>query len=307
MHTKATGTPTEFRWLGVAGIELKAADQILVIDPYFTRFPAWRMWLGRVQPNRELIAERIPHCDSVLVTHAHFDHIMDVPNIAGDTGATVYGSANSCRLVALCGVPEEKIQGIKAGDRLNLESFQVEVRSAKHRRAPGFLPGPLASDLEPPLRARDYRMDDCLSFLVSVQGLRLLTDPGARPSDAAAADLLFVFPGMDRSYYEALLELVQPRVVIPIHWDDFFRSLSRPLRPFWKLPRVALPPLQRTNLARFKQMMEQLAPGVTVLEPEILRPYDLGKFKAASSQEAATGCTGGHATRAPSVCPASLR
>ena len=27
----------KFRWLGVAGIELKAGEQVLVIDPFITR------------------------------------------------------------------------------------------------------------------------------------------------------------------------------------------------------------------------------------------------------------------------------
>jgi L-ascorbate metabolism protein UlaG (beta-lactamase superfamily) len=38
---------TGFRWLGTAGIELIAKDQVLVIDPYFTRFSTWRMCLGQ--------------------------------------------------------------------------------------------------------------------------------------------------------------------------------------------------------------------------------------------------------------------
>ena len=48
-----------FRWLGVAGIELKVNGEILLIDPFFTRPPAWRMWFGRVSANHKLVAEHI--------------------------------------------------------------------------------------------------------------------------------------------------------------------------------------------------------------------------------------------------------
>jgi L-ascorbate metabolism protein UlaG (beta-lactamase superfamily) len=160
---------------------------------------------------------------------------------------------------------------------LTLGEYQVEVLSAEHINLPVFTPGPLAPDLKPPLRARDYRMDSCYGFLISVNGQRLLTDPGIRPEDAVAADVLFVYPIMHRAYYESLLPLVQPKMVVPCHWDDFFRPLSKPLRPFWQLPRWTFPPLKRVNLAEFRDTVEAIAPGTRVLVPEVLRSYDLGE------------------------------
>jgi len=51
--------------------------------------------------------------------------------------------------------------------------------------------------------------------------------------------------------------------------------LSRPARPMFKPPRRAWPPLQRVNLTRFKQMVEQIAPQTQVLIPEKFQLYDL--------------------------------
>jgi L-ascorbate metabolism protein UlaG (beta-lactamase superfamily) len=236
------------------------------------------MWLGRVHPDHELIAEKIEHCDFVLVTHAHWDHVMDVPEVIHNTGAMALGSPNTCQLLAVCGVSEERIREIKVGDRLTLGHFRVEVSRAEHMRIPGFSPGSLPPVLQPPLRARDYRMDDNFSFLISIGGYRLLTDPGDRPAGAVGADVLFVSPRRDYAYYESLLRLVQPKVVVPNHWDDLFRPLSKPLRPHYKPPRWVFPPLQRVNLTEFSQMIEQIAPETKILIPEIFRAYDLGKF-----------------------------
>jgi hypothetical protein len=270
-------TLIRFRWLGTAGIELVVNDHVLAIDPYYTRFPVWKLGLGRVHPNRALIADMIQHCDYVLVTHAHFDHMMDVPDVVHNTGAVAIGSPNNCQLLAACGVPEGNLREVHAGDSLSLGEYQVEVLRGEHIRLPLFTSGTLRCDLEPPLRVRDYRMDSYYSFLISVNGQRLLTDPGKRPEDAVAADVLFIYPGRPRHFYESLLPLVRPKVVVPYHWDDFFRALSKPLRLFWRPPGWTFPPLQRVNLAEFGDTIEGIAPGTLLLEPEVLRSYDLAE------------------------------
>jgi L-ascorbate metabolism protein UlaG (beta-lactamase superfamily) len=261
--------------LGTAGIELAVHGQVVLIDPYLSRVPAWKLWFGRLCPARELIAERVLQCDLLLVTHAHFDHIMDVPSIARNTGAMTVGSRNSCELLKAYGISKEQIQEIHAGDELTFDGFSIKAWPAEHRRIPGFAPGPLPPKPKLPLRASGYRIDDCYSYLISVNGLRLLTDPGVRPDDAVAADVLFVYPGMQTEYYITLLGRVQPKITIPIHWDDFFRPLSRPLRPFWKLPTLAFPPLQHIDLEEFRQTVQRIAPECRMFEPEIFHPYEL--------------------------------
>jgi hypothetical protein len=279
-------TSIRFRWLGTASIELVVNDQVLLVDPYFTRFPIRKLVLGRVRPNRALISDRFQRCDHVLVTHAHFDHMMDVPDLVQNTGAVAIGSPNSCRLLAACGVPERKIREVHAGDSLGFGDYQVRVLMGEHIRLPLFTPGPLERVLEPPLRARDYRMDSYYSFLISASGQRLLTDPGICPEDAVAADVLFIYPGRPRPFYESLLPRVRPKVVVPYHWDDFFRALSLPLRPFWRPPGWSFPPLQRVNLAWFRDTIAAIAPGTKVLDAEIFQSYAVGRFIA----EETTGC-----------------
>jgi len=264
-----------FRWLGVAGLEFTVNNHVMVIDPYFTRFPLRKLFLGRVEPDRKLIAEKIQHCDFVLITHAHFDHLMDVPDIVRNTGATVMGSPNSCRLLSVCGVPDGRIREVKEGDKLTLAEFQVEVFPSEHVKLPGYLPGRLPAVLKPPLRARDYRMDKDLSFLLSVGNLRLLTDPGERPETAVAADVLFLFPHRDDAYCRTLLPRVKPKTVILTHWDDFFRPLSKPLKLHIQIQQLTFPPLQRVNPSKFARMIERLSPQTKVLVPEIFRRYEL--------------------------------
>ena len=270
----------EMRWLGVAGIELRVNKQILVIDPFVTRPPIRRMWFGRIRSDSTLVTAKVPRGDFVLVTHAHWDHVMDVPVIIKQTRAEVYGSTNTCKLLTILGVPEEHLHEIKVGDQLTLGMFQVAILQAEHGLVLGrpFATGSLASNLHPPLRMRDYRMDTCFSFLIEVDGLRFLDWSSEKVHLAPLADVLFVKPLQKPDYYEALLGVVQPRVVIPIHWDDFMRPLSRPLRPMLKPPRLAFQPLARVDLAAFSQLIKRIAPQTQVFFPEIFRLYELSEF-----------------------------
>jgi len=264
--------PLKFRWLGVAGLELTAGEQILVIDPFFTRPAMWRLAGSRVRPDRDLTLHHVPRCHQILVTHAHWDHLMDVPDLAMHTGAAVWGSANACRLAAVAGVPHSQLHPIVPGDTLCLGRFEVEVLPARHGRTPldRWISAPLAPDLRPPLRLLDYRMDDCFSFLIRASCTCLLDG-----DQATAADLLFTVPLLRPGRFDPPLPAGRPRVVVPIHWDDSFRPLSRGIRPSLEPPRWAWPPLRRFDLAGFRRQIEEMAPGTRVLIPRAFHPYSV--------------------------------
>lgn len=267
------------RWLGVAGVELSMGGQVLVVDPYFTRFPFWKMWIGSVRPDSALVARHIQHCDHILVTHPHFDHVMDVPAAAIHTGAMVSGSLNTCRIMEASGVPADQIREIEVGSRLELGDFRVDVLPARHGKTlvDPIINGPVPTGLKPPLHTFDYRMDECFTFLVGVDGLRLLIGSCETVDESTPADILFVgtvaLTMEPQRYYKALLARTRSKVVIPYHWDDLFRPLSRPLRPTFEPPAWAIPPLRRVDLSGFARMIDAIAPGTRVVIPEIFHSY----------------------------------
>jgi len=267
----------EFRWLGVAGIELRSGGQILAIDPYFTRVPLRRMLglLGRMQSDARLVAGQVPRCDFVLVTHPHYDHLADVPEVVHNTGATALGSANACRLLAALGVPRQQVRQIRIGDSLALGDFRVEVLPGKHGNIPlaELFNRRLSPRLRSPLRIWDYRMDCCFSFLVRAAGYRVLVGLGEYPEEAPPADVLCVGVINSPECYRSLLRRARPQVVVPIHWDDFFRPLSKPIHPMLAPPAWAIPPLRRIDLAGFACMIRAMSPATQVIIPEIFHLY----------------------------------
>jgi hypothetical protein len=255
-----------FRWLGVAGLEFKAGGQVLAVDPFLTR-PTLLNIYHPLSSNHALIAEKLPVCNFVLVTHSHYDHLMDVPDVLLRTGATAYGSDNTCRLLSILQVPDEQLHVVHPGDRLSLGPYKVEVIPGQHSELPldWMFNGRLKESLRPPLRAQDYRMDVCYGYSISAIGQTLLVCA----SEPQPADVLFAVAQEPREYYLKLLKGVDPHTFIPIHWDNFTRPLSKPLRRLTRPGR--LPLWQLARLAR------QVLPHVKVLIPEIFQEYTLGE------------------------------
>lgn len=278
-----------YRWLGVAGLELVAQDYTLLIDPFFTRPGKAAVLAGaRVRSDTALAERFAPRADAVLVTHPHYDHMLDVPGILQRTGVKAYGSPNVCTLLAMQAVPDPQVNCIHPGDRLSLGPFEIEVYPAWHTPIPlarwfnGSLPRqPVISRDGPallrprPLRLSDYRMDVSYSFRIQVEGKTLLV--GNHP---VPADLLFIAPYQPAQVLEPTLRGVQPRYVVPIHWDDFMRPLSRPLLPILLTPAQGLAhrsllPVYRLNLADFVHFVRRVLPETEVLVPEIFQVNSL--------------------------------
>jgi L-ascorbate metabolism protein UlaG (beta-lactamase superfamily) len=255
-----------FRWLGVAGVELEAGGQVLALDPFFTR-PSVVEMLRPVRPDPSLAAEKLPECNIVLVTHSHYDHLLDVPEVLRATGAVAYSSLNTCQLLRLLGVPAPQVHEIRVGDKISLGAFKVEVIAGQHSLIPfgSIFNGRLRPGLHPPLHVQDYRMDVCLGYCITVMGSRLLVC-AAEPQPA---EILFAVAQESKGYYLRLFKGVQPHTFIPIHWDNFTRPLGKPLRRFTRPGR--LPLWQLTRLAR------QTLPQVNVIIPEIFREYSVGE------------------------------
>ena len=263
-----------YRWLGVAGLEFTIEGFTLLVDPFFTR-PGMVAVLTsrRVQPDESLSARHAPHAHAVLVTHPHYDHLMDVPAIARRTGAPVYGSAFTCQLLGLHGIPASQTRRVVVGDHFDAGPFRVEVLPALHPPLPftrlyhATLPDyPPAAVRQ--LRLSDYWMDVSYSFRIQTGRLTVLV--GNHPSPA---DLLFLAPYYAPEQLAAILRAVHPRRVVPIHWDDFTRPLSLPLRPMLVTPaqglRPIFPPLRRLDLSAFARLARSVLPRVEVETPEI--------------------------------------
>jgi len=274
--------PVSLTYLGVAGWHVMCGARSLLIDPYFTREPLWKVIAGRARTDTSLVQRYTPPADVLLVSHAHYDHIQDVPEVALLTGAAIYASPQSCQLLHRLGVPETQVSPIQPGSYLDLGSIIVEVYKTPHRHILGSIPlqGALRTNAKPPLRIRDYRMDCQYSFRLTCNGLRILVASGIDEEPAVEADVLLVGPDIRSEQLTGLLQATQPRLVLPNHWDDLFRPLSAPLRTI-RYPAI---PLWRVSLDKFSTLVRDLHPQTQVLIPERMTPYNLSAYYAGEGQ-----------------------
>ena len=251
-----------FSWLGTAGVVVESAGQVLAIDPFFTRPSLVRMLIPLFS-NVELVASRTPKCHYILVTHSHYDHLLDVPEVIRSSGAAAYGSPNTCQLLRRLGIPASLIFECRVGDKLSLGKFKVEVIRGQHSPIPlnRLFNGELRSNLKPPLHVWDYRMDESLGYCISVEGIRLLVC-AAKPQPS---EVLFAVAQESEQYYQELFQGVLPQIFVPIHWDNFTRSLNQPLRKFTRPGRM--------DIHRLVKLAQQIIPDVKVIIPELFREY----------------------------------
>jgi len=89
-------------YLGTNGYQFEFKGHALLVDPYFSRVDLSSVALGsRIQPNAARINDGLRHlapkADAILVTHGHFDHLLDVPVIMAKTRAQIRSCSRNCR------------------------------------------------------------------------------------------------------------------------------------------------------------------------------------------------------------------
>src|SRR5215475_6179237 len=94
-------------YLGTNGYQFEFKGHALLVDPYFSRVDLLSVALGsHIQPNSSRINDGLRHLasgkcrtDAILVTHGHFDHLLDVPAVMAKARGTLIASASSIDLV----------------------------------------------------------------------------------------------------------------------------------------------------------------------------------------------------------------
>jgi L-ascorbate metabolism protein UlaG (beta-lactamase superfamily) len=263
------------RWLGVAGFHICTATHSVLIDPYFSRLPFRKMFIGKIEPDIDTIQAHRFQADAVFVSHSHVDHLLDVPTIAREQDIPVYGSANTCHILEAFKLPIHQINRMEPGETVRIGDIKILARSCSHIFTPGFRPGELPEKLKPPLRARQYVMDKDYSFLIEAGGLSLLTDPGQPIGQPFPVDILTLAPFHAPAELEGILADTQPRYVIPSHWDDFWRPISKPIRPMLQPHHHEWPPIGRADMQKFARRVEQISPHTQVMQLDLFQEIEI--------------------------------
>jgi L-ascorbate metabolism protein UlaG (beta-lactamase superfamily) len=238
----ALGLPSglELEWLGTSGYRLSYQGTTVLIDPYLTRVPLGDLLLRRATPSDpELVGRYVREADAVLIGHTHFDHALDAPAIAARFGCKAYGSGSLARLMRLHGRPELGVE-VEPYRTYQIGPFAVTFVPSAHSKLNAGLSVPFDGDITcdhlDELVPTAYCCGQVWGIHIAVGGVSFYHQGSANLIDDAVrhrgVDVLLCGISGRRftaDYAARLLGKLEPRVIVPSHYDDFFRPLDRPM------------------------------------------------------------------------------
>lgn len=260
-------------WHGAATLEIRSVSTTVLIDPFYTRDGLRRLLFGGpIQPDPIRIDRHLRRPDAILVNHCHYDHFLDAPYIAGQYGVPLYLPQGGVPVALASGVPAGLVRPIKGGDDLVVGDLAISVVKARHPKVLPqlFLGGAIPATFSLPLRFNDYRTDEALAFLIRWKS-RIVAHVDAPDSleenlNNRPVDLAFVSHAawwQSPKLFKRVAHSLAPAVFVPMHHDDFFRSLDEPFveNPFARVV-VALGVIERdipgTCVVRLRGFFEEL-------------------------------------------------
>ncbi|GAA4486932.1 MBL fold metallo-hydrolase [Rhodococcus olei] len=235
-------------FLGVSSLLIDDGTSAILTDGYFSRPGMLRVGLGRIAPDPARITDvltrtGITSLDAVIPVHTHFDHTLDSADVAARTGAPLVGGTSAAQIGRGHGLPDDRIVTVTPAEPLTLGGFEVTFVPS-HHCPPDRFPGVITAPVRTPARASAFRCGDAWSILVrhNTSGRSVLIQgsaghvAGALAGQEAEVAYLGVgqlglqSEGYIETYWDETVRAVGARRAVLIHWDDFFRPLTEPLR-----------------------------------------------------------------------------
>jgi L-ascorbate metabolism protein UlaG (beta-lactamase superfamily) len=280
-----------FTYMGTAAWGITYNSLVILIDPYLSRIngpappgsPYRRAsgdsrptygWDDVATPETATVASHTPRADLILVTHAHYDHILDVPAIALRTRALVIGHESTQNILRAYGVPEEQLLTVRGGEDYDFGGFSVKVipsihSALDHKHYYSSLQAP--AGMKAPLTLREMHPEGgTLAYLIRLSRQQILAFGAMNYIEREIAgldpDVLIVGAGASRkeiyNYSGRLMRTLNfPKLVLPTHWDNFL------------LPFTASQLRELDALQLFVREIEAVSPHTRVVIPEYFTTF----------------------------------
>jgi L-ascorbate metabolism protein UlaG (beta-lactamase superfamily) len=267
--------PVRLTYLGVAGWRVDDGDHVLLVDPYFTRLHVDQASPTPLLPDPALIARYAPtHADAILVGHSHYDHLLDVPDIARRTGATIVGTDSTLRVAAAAGISGASLRRAQGGETFAFGPFSVRVFRGLHSLL-GLPPTAIPPGVTLPLPASGYTEGGTLDYLVRVGNHAILFIGSANfiesEIEGLRPDVAILAVGLREKIPDYSCRLMralgQPPLVLTNHFDAHWEALGPdPMK---------IGDEARANLAKFADEIHACAPATRVVVPTHRVPFSL--------------------------------
>jgi L-ascorbate metabolism protein UlaG (beta-lactamase superfamily) len=241
-------------WLGVSTLLIDDGSSALMTDGFFSRPSLARVGVGKVAPSParvdgSLARVGVKRLEAVVPVHTHFDHALDSALVADRTGAQLVGGESAANVGRGYGLEGDRLVVAGSGSPIRLGAFDITLVGSRHS-PPDRFPGTIDQPVVPPVRAAAYRCGEAWSTFVhhrpSDRRLLIQGSAGFVKGALSGQRAEVVYLGVGQlgvqpesyvtDYWAETVRTVGARRAVLVHWDDFFRPLSKPLRA---LPYVA--------------------------------------------------------------------
>ncbi len=287
----AAGRPDALRavYLGSGGWILEHGDDMVLAGPLFTNPGLFTTGILPIRSDSVLVDRYMSRYDvsdarAILVGHAHYDHLMDVPGVARRHAprARIVGSRTVANTLGTWSGLEGRVDVVDQGaaDQENMGVWhtygdRVRVMALRSHHAPHFDGYTLyrgtrdTPRAEEPAWATDWVDGETYAFLIdfmagpdSVAYRVYYQDAVAPPPAGFAPDELIAERPVDVAilvpatfdqvdwHPEAFVENLRPRYVLLGHWEDFFSPMDAPTRS-----------MRLTDIRHFERRLERVFDG----------------------------------------------
>ena len=243
-----TGAEPTVMWMGVSTLLVQDGSTALLTDGFFSRPGLVEVGFGRIHPSLPRIEASlrragIGRLTAVLPVHTHYDHVLDSAVVAECTGAVMAGGESAANVARGQGLSAERIVVAQPGVEMAFGSFEVILVESQHC-PPDRFPGTITEPVVPPAKTSAYRCGEAWSTLIrhrpTGRTLLIQGSAGFRPGALAGRQAGVAYLGVGQlgvqprdyieQYWTETVRAVGARRVVLIHWDDFFRPLTEPVR-----------------------------------------------------------------------------
>jgi L-ascorbate metabolism protein UlaG (beta-lactamase superfamily) len=198
--------PVTLTWTGHATWLVDTGEGVLLVDPFFDECPTAALKAKDVR------------CDTILITHAHFDHVADAAAIAKRLGVPVFCNFEIAQWLGKQGVA--KTHGMNLGGRVPVPGGTAKMEIAHHSSsfADGTYGGNPAGWVLDVGGKRIYIAGDTSLFSDMERIGR--PDRGGHGLDVAILPIGDLFTMGPEDSLEAL-RLLKPRIALPSHYGTW--------------------------------------------------------------------------------------
>lgn len=254
----------DIQYLGVGGYLFQYGEDSIMTAPSFTNPGLVNVTLPLpIETNPELVDKLLPiqatQAEFILVGHAHYDHLMDVPYIMQQhmPQTKAAGSTTMTNIMAaavdgerLLDITDYAAEGLEAGRWIYNRNHTIRFMPIKSDHAPHFMGIKVMSGTydtaltELPSTAYGWKEGQTYAYIIDFLDNQQKSIYRIHYQDAASNSPDGLMPAMDDTkvvdmailcvaafhqvddYPEAILQQTKPSTIVLGHWEDFFDNNS---------------------------------------------------------------------------------